>query len=221
MKIESFPLTALRLDPDNARNHTKAQIKTLAKMLKRFSQQTPIVVLPDGLVVKGNATIQAASLLGWKEIDCVVTRLAGSEAQAYAIGDNKIGDADAGSTFDVDRQRAQIRDIMSSIDDFEASDVGFEDPGLDDLLAEGGGSTTDTVSQHERTRRYIRSRPGDEWILVSRGNEAEIRLTISPKLEGAESKDDALSDADALIKAWQKRTGAKAARSDMVLFDDI
>jgi ParB-like chromosome segregation protein Spo0J len=89
MQIERRRLDSLQLDPDNAREHDKANIDAIKASLKKFGQRKPIVVA-DGVVIAGNGTMEAAQALGWEEIDTVsADDLDETERRAYAIADNR------------------------------------------------------------------------------------------------------------------------------------
>src|SRR4051812_21419375 len=89
---ELVPIDSVAPDPANVREHDDPNLKAIAASLRRFGQQTPIVVDRAGIVRKGNGTWQAASDLGWQTVWIVRTDLAGSEATAYAIADNRTGE---------------------------------------------------------------------------------------------------------------------------------
>jgi len=82
-------ISELTYDPENARKHGDADLEAICKSLKKFKQQSPIVVTPSGMVAKGNGTMMAAQKLGWTHIDTVVTYLTGDELTAYKIADNQ------------------------------------------------------------------------------------------------------------------------------------
>ena len=89
MKIETVPIDSVSFDPANVRRHPERNLATIKASLLRFGQQKPIVVDAAGVVRAGNGTLAAAKALGWKEIRIVRSSLAGSEATAYAIADNR------------------------------------------------------------------------------------------------------------------------------------
>ena len=80
---------SLSLDPKNARAHDDRNLQAIADSLRRFGQQKPIVVAPDGTVLAGNGTLAAAKHLGWAEIAAITTDLEGPDARGFAIADNR------------------------------------------------------------------------------------------------------------------------------------
>ena len=89
METIKLKISELANDPANARKHDQRNIKAIADSLQRFGQQKPIVVDKSKVVRAGNGTLEAAKMLGWDEITCVMTSLTGAEATAYAIADNR------------------------------------------------------------------------------------------------------------------------------------
>ena len=63
------PIGGLVPDPQNARTHDEANLASIAASLTRYGQRTPLVVNRAGRVIlKGNATLEAAKRLGWTEL---------------------------------------------------------------------------------------------------------------------------------------------------------
>jgi ParB-like chromosome segregation protein Spo0J len=89
MIVESIDIALLHLDPANARKHSRPNIEAIKSSLARFGQQKPIVVDSKNVVRAGNGTLVAATELGWTKINIVRTDLAGVEATAFAIADNR------------------------------------------------------------------------------------------------------------------------------------
>lgn len=89
MQVQRRQVSTLTFDPSNARKHGDRNLEAIKSSLAKFGQQKPIVVDSAGVVVAGNGTLAAAKALGWAEIDVVVTDLAGSQATAFAIADNR------------------------------------------------------------------------------------------------------------------------------------
>ena len=111
MTVEEVEIASLSADPANVRQHSPRNIETIKASLRRFGQQKPIVVDQHGIVRAGNGTLAAAIALGWTSIRIVRTNLAGSEATAYAIADNRAGDPEVGSTFD----QQSLADVLAAL----------------------------------------------------------------------------------------------------------
>jgi DNA modification methylase len=83
------PIADLKLDPKNARKHSEKNIASVVESLRHFGQRKPIVITPDGVVIAGNGTLQAAKKLGAQEIACTVFDGTPQALRAFAIADNR------------------------------------------------------------------------------------------------------------------------------------
>ncbi len=140
MNIELVAIGTLVLDPANARKHGTKNLEAIKGSLAKFGQQTPIVVGPSNVVVKGNGTLTAARELGWKEIKVVRTSLSGLELTAYGIADNRTSEL---AEWDGENLSALLRSLEA--EEFDLDAIGFDDEDLKKLLAEldsGGGEGT-------------------------------------------------------------------------------
>ena len=164
LTIRRVPLDSLHQDPANARQHDERNLDAIKGSLARFGMQKPIVVDHTGLIRAGNGTYSAARALGWHEIDVVETDLAGLEATAFAIADNRTSDL---SSFD----EAALSKLLSELRAEDALEgVGFDTAEVDALLAslqgEIGGLMDGIVEdQVPEPPDAATSRPGDLWLL--------------------------------------------------------
>ena len=122
MKVETVKIDSLTFDPANVRKHDEKNLAAIKASLNRFGQQKPIVVDANGVVRAGNGTLAAAKALGWKEIRIVRSSLAGSEATAYAIADNRSAEL---AEWD-DDALAQTLAALQIEDDALAEATGFD-----------------------------------------------------------------------------------------------
>ena len=120
-------IETLSQDPQNLRLHDKRSIQAVTNSLDRFGQRVPIVIR-NGIVIAGNARLQAAIDLGWDQI-AVVNADDDDDATAklFAITDNRTADL---SEFDT----ASLADAMASLDVDDLGDLGWNDEELNELL---------------------------------------------------------------------------------------
>lgn len=121
MTIETVPIDAITPDPANVRRHPERNLATIKGSLARFGQQRPIVVDGRGIVIAGNGTLAAARELGWQSIQIVRTALAGAEAVAFAIADNRTSET---SEWD-DQGLADILAALNAEDQGLTAAAGF------------------------------------------------------------------------------------------------
>jgi ParB-like chromosome segregation protein Spo0J len=58
------PVRSLRPYPQNARTHSKKQLRQIAASIERFGFTNPVLVSDDGEIVAGHGRVEAARLLG-------------------------------------------------------------------------------------------------------------------------------------------------------------
>jgi len=156
MNHQTIALTELSLDPSNVRKHSRRNLDAIKASLRKFGQQKPIVVDAKGIVLAGNGTLTAAQELGWTEIQIVRTELAGVEATAFAIADNRTAEL---AEWEEDKLNAVLQSLK------------VEDA---DLLAATGydAAEVDKMSKAEVAEDEVPEPPaepitkaGDLWIL--------------------------------------------------------
>jgi ParB-like chromosome segregation protein Spo0J len=120
MNIQTIPLAELSLDPSNVRKHSRRNLDAIKASLRKFGQQKPIVVDAKGIVLAGNGTLTAAQELGWTEIQIVRTELAGVEATAFAIADNRTAEL---AEWEEDKLNAVLKSLQD--EGVDLVDVGY------------------------------------------------------------------------------------------------
>lgn len=157
MNVETVKIDSLTFDPANVRKHDEKNLAAIKASLNRFGQQKPIVVDANGVVRAGNGTLAAAKALGWKEIRIVRSSLAGSEATAYAIADNRSAEL---AEWDEDAL-AQTLAALQIEDDALAEATGFDLSEIEKLTA------PKEVEEDEVPEPPVDpiTKPGDLWIL--------------------------------------------------------
>jgi DNA modification methylase len=173
MKLTTTKITELSLDPSNVRKHSRRNLDAIKASLRKFGQQKPIVVDVKGIVLAGNGTLTAAQELGWTEIQIVRTELAGVEATAFAIADNRTAEL-------AEWEEDKLSQVLQSLKVEDA-----------DLLAATGydAAEVDKMSKAEVTEDEAPeppaepiTKPGDLWIL----GEHRVLCGDSTKVEDVE-----------------------------------
>jgi len=158
VKAETVSIDSLSFDPANVRKHGERNLATIKASLQRFGQQKPIVVDANGVVRAGNGTLAAAKALGWKEIAVVRSTLAGSEATAYAIADNRTAEL---AEWDEDAL-AETLSALQCEDEALLDAAGFDSAELSKMIDGMAEVTEDEVT--EPPAEPI-TKPGDLWLL--------------------------------------------------------
>lgn len=145
METERIDISDLACDPANVRAHDSKNLDAINGSLQRFGQQKPIVVDGKGIVIAGNGTLTAARALGWDAINIVRTELAGSEATAYAIADNRTAEL---AEWD-DEALAKQLSALQIEDEALVEAAGFTDAELTALVDEVMGITEGNTDPDE------------------------------------------------------------------------
>lgn len=194
MRVKSVPITSVVLDPANVRRHPTRNLEAIKGSLARFGQQKPIVIDQNGVVRAGNGTLEAARALGWKTIQVVQTNLAGSEATAFAIADNRTGEL---AEWDNDLLREQVGALAA--DGINLESLGFSTREVEKLFeaavqaAEAADADGDTGEGGDEPATFAAAPAGApserKYPLAVVVNRQDLALWQAWKAEQGESDD--------------------------------
>jgi DNA modification methylase len=164
LALDYPPLSSLTLDPENARIHKPAQIRQIARSIKAFSFNVPVLVDQAGKVLAGHGRVLACQHLGWTEVPVIrLEHLTPEQARAFAIADNRLTET---SSWD-EALLGQHLKILSEINlDFSIEATGFS-VGEIDLKIE---SLSDAPAEDDPDDVPLPpgpavTKPGDLWVL--------------------------------------------------------
>ena len=124
LKIIRRPIAELKLDAANPRQHSKKQIKQIAKSIKAFGFNVPVLVDAELNVLAGHGRVLACREAGIDEVPTVcLEHLTPAQARAFMIADNKLAE---NATWDDRLLAEQLRDLSLSDLDFDIEVTGFE-----------------------------------------------------------------------------------------------
>src|SRR5260370_31522952 len=96
MKIEVMPVNELRPYPNNARTHSKKQIRQIANSIKTFGFCNPVLIDDAKQIIAGHGRVEAAKLLGIDAVPtCRLSHLSEADKRAYILADNKLAEKPA------------------------------------------------------------------------------------------------------------------------------
>jgi len=122
--------------------HNEGAVEAVARSIKEFGWQQPIVVDKDMVVIVGHTRLKAAEQLGLTEVPVVVAdHLTPEQVQAYRIADNKTGEI---AEWDYALLPMELKDLQNA--DFDLSVLGFDADELDELL---NSETEETITEGE------------------------------------------------------------------------
>jgi ParB-like chromosome segregation protein Spo0J len=157
MTIEVRPAATLRPYARNARTHSKKQIRQIANSIERFGFTNPVLISDDNEIIAGHGRVEAAKLLGIKEVPTVrLSHLNEAQRRAYVLADNKLA-LNAGW----DREMLGI-ELQTLIDlEFDIEITGFSLAEVDLVIEEAKESSPGGPSEGKIKwcRSAIRERP--------------------------------------------------------------
>ncbi|HUE80385.1 MAG TPA: DNA methyltransferase [Sphingomicrobium sp.] len=165
ISIEYRDATELKPYDNNARTHSKKQIRQIADSIKRFGFTNPILITDQTQVIAGHGRLEAARLLGMPKVPTVkLSHLSEAERRAYILADNKLA-LNAGW----DREILAI-ELQALVDlEFDVEITGFSLAEIDLVLDEAHESSPeagDPVDDEIPPFADLAvSRPGDLWEL--------------------------------------------------------
>ena len=204
MNVETVKIDSLTFDPANVRKHDEKNLAAIKASLNRFGQQKPIVVDANGVVRAGNGTLAAAKALGWKEIRIVRSSLAGSEATAYAIADNRSAEL---AEWD-DEALAQTLAALQIEDDALAEATGYTKTDIDKFAL-------DMISNVEDEEEQEVEKPDQDGISVIVVMSLEQEALFREAIRSLKQRDEIKTTGDAIYLIIKEWLNGKDARSQV------
>jgi DNA modification methylase len=167
MAIEPMAIGQLRPFPNNARTHSKKQIRQIADSIRRFGFTNPILISDEDQIIAGHGRMEAAKLLGMENVPTVrLSHLDTVARKAYVLADNKLA-LNAGW----DREVLAI-ELQGLVDlDFGVEITGFSLAEVDLVLDEAKESSPDPRRDADddipqpTEASSATTQPGDLWLL--------------------------------------------------------
>lgn len=150
---------------NNARTHSKKQVRQIADSIRRFGFCNPVLIADDNTIIAGHGRVEAAKLIGMTEVPVrKLSHLSRDEVRAYILADNKLAE-NAG--WDRDVLAIEMQGLMDL--DFDIEDLGFSTTEIDLTI---GGEISGT-NEPDRLLDAIEpvgsgpavTRAGDLWHL--------------------------------------------------------
>ena len=94
MEIKQIKIQDIKPYEKNAKKHTKKQVEQVAKSIKEFGFNQPIVIDKKGVIIVGHGRYEAAKLLGLSDVPVIEVELTEEQAKAYRLADNKLNESE-------------------------------------------------------------------------------------------------------------------------------
>lgn len=119
MKTVDIALKEIIPYENNPRNNDGA-VDAVAKSIKEFGFQQPLVLDKNNIIIVGHTRYKAAKKLGLKTVPCVIAdNLTEEQCKAYRLADNKVGEL---AEWDMELLAIELDEI-----DFDMGEFGFDE----------------------------------------------------------------------------------------------
>jgi ParB-like chromosome segregation protein Spo0J len=165
--------------PHNARKHSRAQVRAIARSIEAFGFNAPVLIDKNRQIVAGHGRYEASKLLDLTEVPVIfLDHLTETQAKAYQLADNKLTDR---STWDDNKVALQLKELSEMALDFDIEAIGFERPELDFRIQSlDEPDAADRADEFAPANGPAVSVPGDSGSLVNTGFIAETRSMRRP-----------------------------------------
>src|SRR5437667_2950612 len=93
MKIEYALVRDLQPYSNNARTHSRKQIRQIAKSIQKFGFCNPVLINDQKQIIAGHGRVEAAKLLGIHAVPTMrLSHLSETDMRAYILADNKLAE---------------------------------------------------------------------------------------------------------------------------------
>jgi DNA modification methylase len=156
----------LQPDPANPRQHRPGQVRQIARSIREFGFNVPVLIDANLKVIAGHGRLLACKQLGWTRVPTIrLDHLSDAQVRAFRIADNKLTE---NSTWDDRLLAEQLKELSLLELDFSLDITGFEvaeiDLRIDSLAEEQAGDDPAEAIPATRPASPV-SRAGDLWLL--------------------------------------------------------
>jgi DNA modification methylase len=157
----------LKANPENARLHSKKQIKQIARSIEDFGFNVPFLVDRNLRLIAGHGRAEALKLLGIHKVPTIcLEHLSESKARAFMIADNRLAEI---ATWDNQKLAEQLQILTEITLDFSLESIGFQMGEIDVILedlAPASSNENDPADDLARIDSDVGvTRANDLWLL--------------------------------------------------------
>jgi DNA modification methylase len=155
----------LRPYPNNARTHSKKQIRQIANSIKNFGFCNPVLIDDENQIIAGHGRVEAAKLLGIDAVPtCRLSHLSEAEKRAYILADNRLAEK---AGWDKELLAIELQGLIEL--DIQIELTGFEMPEIDLILEDAREAKETSAGPEDDVPQYPSgpavTQVGDVWLL--------------------------------------------------------
>jgi DNA modification methylase len=191
MKIEYTRVRELRPYSNNARTHSKKQVRQIANSIKKFGFCNPVLIDDAKQIIAGHGRVEAAKLLGIDAVPtCRLSHLSDADKRGYILADNKLAEK---AGWDKELLAIELQGLIDLA--FEIELTGFEMPEIDVILEDAREATREPSGPEDHVPQYPSgpsvTQAGDLWVLGNHRllcGDARDQAAYDRLLEGAKAE---------------------------------
>ncbi|PHR25779.1 MAG: DNA methylase N-4 [Hoeflea sp.] len=150
---------------NNARTHSKKQVRQIADSIRRFGFCNPVLIADDNTIIAGHGRVEAAKLIEMTEVPVRrLSHLSKDEVRAYILADNKLAQ-NAG--WDRDLLAIEMQGLIEL--DFDIEGLGFSMVEIDLTIGDKQASFWEADDAVDRVEPVAQgpavTRAGELWLL--------------------------------------------------------
>jgi len=163
LEVRYLPVGKLKINPQNARTHSKRQIRQIADSIREFGFNNPLLVDHSNIVVAGHGRLSAAKLLGLREVPTIrLENLSPDQIRAYVLADNRLAEK---AGWDKQMLAIELQHLLTLESDLDVTITGFEIPEIDLLLSKPGDELDQADVFDMLDASQATTQPSDLWLL--------------------------------------------------------
>ncbi len=164
LHVDYLALHELKPNPSNPRKHSLEQIRALARSMKSFDFNVPILADKNKKIIAGHCRYEAAGLAGYSHVPVIcLEHLNEAQARAFMLADNKFTDR---SSWDDTKLALHLKELSELVLDFEIEDAGFESPEIDFRIQSlDTPEVADAADEFDGASGPAVALAGDLWLL--------------------------------------------------------
>jgi hypothetical protein len=157
------PIRDLKENPNNARCHSRQQLRQIARSIQEFGFTNPILLDANDMVIAGHGRLAAAKLIGLTEVPTIkIEGLSREQKRAYVLVDNKLAER---AEWNKEILAIELQHLSTTECEFDVTITGFEMAEID-LLITGQEPVSEGIDQFEvEEHSPVATTAGDVWRL--------------------------------------------------------
>jgi ParB-like chromosome segregation protein Spo0J len=162
MNIEILPIEDIKEYEKNVKQHPADQIAKIAKSIKEFGFNIPILVDKENTIIAGHGRLLAAKSLEMKKIPVIrMEHLTEDQVRAFRIADNKVAE----SPWEMDFLKDELIALRDS--DIDLFSTGFTEEEIQEIVVQ---NEINKIEDAPSERKVITVEPPDAPPLKERAS---------------------------------------------------